>query len=214
MTKSVKGTVDAIDCPSRLPALVASTGEHPRVHGYDLHRDLAHNYDFGEFIVTALTGVTPNEAWGKAVNKALVLLASTSVQHAPVHAATLSRRCGSDERAVMAAGLLGLVEEAWFQLSEYSEGETTNEVSATHDELFASLPDEVRGVLPKRSNGSVEQLAHEILTAAGLESKLQRMAAVCIARMPILAAEAHATPPGDIRNYPIKLPTYEYDASP
>ena len=37
------------------------------------------------------------------------------------------------------------------------------------------------------------------------------MAAVCIARIPILTAETLAVRRGDISSYPLRLPSYEYD---
>jgi len=190
--------------PSQLPAHVTTDGERPRVQGFDLVGDLARHYDFGEFLVTALTGIPPNASWGRAVNMALVVLAGASVRQASVHAATIARRCGADDASVLATGLLGLVEEASWQLAQ-------PQAAGTHDSagFWEMLPEEVRSSVPRER--TVEATALAVLTRSGLDAGIQSMMALCLARLPALVAEVCSVRSGDICGYPMRLPNFEYE---
>ncbi len=205
------GPVEAGPWPTRLPAHALTPGAVPRIHGYALHEDIAVHYDFGEYILLALTGRAPSQTWGHAVNLALTVLAASSVADAPVHAATLARRCGADARSVLSTGMSALAEEA-FSLLHDDHG-TTSEDSKSATALFEQLGDDVRAAVGSPPS-SPRALALELLERAGLTDSLQRMAALCLARLPGLVAEARATSSGDVRTYPMQLPEFDYLQDP
>jgi len=207
MTDDSTSPVDAHRWPTRLPAHVVAPDHPPRVHGFDLTGDLAQNYDFGEFVVTALTGTPPSNAWGVAVNMALIALGAAGVERASVHAATVARRCGADDASVLATGALGLAEEAVGEVSP--RGRPPTEEGRA---FFESLPTEVRMAI-EGPNRATEDLALSILEGAGLTTRLQRMAAVCLAKLPTLVAEVSAVRRGDVQSYPMKLPRFSYEDS-
>ena len=204
--KELEGTVATHAWPAKLASHVASAGRPVRVHGYDLHGDLAVHYDFGEYIVLALTGAPPPRQFGAAANIALVALADATVANASVHCATLARRCGADAKGALATGLVALAEEAEHVVAS-SEEPSQHESAA--GELFAALPEEVRRALGAPSS-TVRATAIAILRLVGLNDPLQLQAAVSLARMPVMVAETLAVERGDIRDYPMQLPRFDY----
>lgn len=196
-------SVESNEWPEKLPAHVVSEGT---LHGYDLYGDLALNYDFGEFVVVALTGTPPSRAWGRAANVALVILAHTTIAEASVHAATVARRCGADEKSTLATGLIVLTEEAAALVNDENRADDREAVQRT----LAELPEEVRTHVGQHYT-SVRTLALSILSAVGIKDPLQQMSAVCMARLPALAAETYAARPKDLRSYPMQLPRFEYE---
>lgn len=199
-----EGTVAANRWPSTLPAHVASPGDTPRVQGFALVDDLAAHYDFAEFLITALTGTPPSKAWGRAANVALVVLAGTSVADAAVHVATLARRCGADDSAALSAGLLTLAQQA-------SQAPPPTPPDDSAEALFRTLPQEVRDALGHPGTDA-RALARRILSGAGLTSPMHLATALCIAQLPVLAAEVDAVGRGDVQGYPMQLPRYRYES--
>lgn len=204
-----RGPVESGPWPHRLPGHVATPTSPRRVHGYELVADLSQHYNFGEVVATLLAGTPPTRPWGTAINLALTILSETSVAEAPVHSATLARRCTAPPRVALAIGVLGLLEQADALLGDET---AVPEVDATVSQVWSQLPDEVRNELdecpPKLST-----LALEILKAAGISNDTQLLAALVLARLPLLAAEVDAVQPGDVRGYPMRLPDYEYEGS-
>ncbi len=204
-----RGPVESGPWPERLPAQVVSPQPPHRVHGFDLCEDLGPNYDFGEYVLTALTGAPPERAWGRAVNLSLTALGAITVADAPVHAATISRRCGAHARTALATGLIGLCEHAAHLLDTPPE-ETRDPASARRAAaLRARMPPQVRTQLDDTAS-TVESVALEVLRRAGLRTPSQLTAALCLAKLPALAAELEATEPGDLRGYPMGTPPFEY----
>lgn len=201
-----RGTVASHPWPTTLAAHVASAGPPARVHGYDLRRDLAVHYDFGEYLVLALTGRPPSAALGKAANIALIALADATVADASVHAATLARRCGADEKSTLATGLVALAEEAAHLLQTAQTSPPQGDAVVA---FFATLPGEIQHALgePRRT---IAQTALAVLRLAGLDDPLQLQAALALARAPVMVAEALAVERGDVRDYPMQLPTFVY----
>ena len=213
-----RGPVEAGHWPAQLKARVVSPGDAPRVQGFDVLGDLAAQYNFGEFVVIALTGHPPDRAVGAAVNTALVALGAVSIAEAPVHAASLSRLGGAPASVVLSTGMLGLAEQAEHQLAERqtAEHQTTEAAQALTSSpntdtatFLAALPRSVRAALQGKLS-SVQDAALAVLVHAGLTTQMQQTAALCLARLPALAAEAAATPAGDLRSYPMRLPDFEY----
>ena len=201
-----RGPVEDGDWPESLPSHVATANEPRHVHGFALLTDLGRHYDFGETAFTILSGTPPSSEWGRAINLAFTALAGTSVAEAPVHAATLSRRCTAPPRTALAIGMLGLTEQADAAINCNGPEE---EPDADARALWGELPATVRKTLGE-PRGSATTLALTILRAAGLTSDVQLIAAISIARLPLLAAEVEAVPPGDLRGYPMRLPDFEY----
>ena len=202
--KQNTSSVESNEWPEKLPAHVALKG---MLYGYELNDDLAVNYDFGEFVVVALTGVPPSRVWGQAANIALVLLANATIADASVHAASVARRCGADEKSTLATGLIVLTEEAAALVRAEAGPHDDPEAVAR---VLASLPAEVREHIGTRHT-SVKELALAVLASVGIENPLQQMSAVCMARLPILAAESNAARPKDLRSYPMQLPRFQYE---
>lgn len=205
------GPVEAGPWPSRLPAHALTPGSVPRIHGYALYEDIAVHYDFGEYILLALTGQAPSKAWGRAANLALAVLAASSVADGPVHAATLARRCGADARSVLSTGMAALAEES-FSLLHDAQSPTAEDTKAAAT-LFDLLDDEVRAAVGPPPS-SPRTLALKLLEHAGVIDPLQRMTALCLARLPGLVAEARATASADVRTYPMQLPEFDYIHEP
>lgn len=188
-----------------------SPGMPSRCHGYDVVADLARNYDFGEYVVIALTGRPPQAHWGDAVNRAMIVLGRVSVADASVHAATLSARCAAPARTVLTIGALGLIEQAHAELDMPCED--TNESSEEAQTLWNSLAAPVRDALGACPS-SAHSLALDVLRAVGIEGDTQLTTVLCLARLPALAAEAQAVTAGDLRGYPMQLPDFDYTEEP
>jgi hypothetical protein len=201
------GPVESRDWAERLPAHVASPGPPHRTRGYATVEDLGANYSFAESVLITLGAPPPSPAWGQAANLALIALGATTVADAPVHAAALTARFGSPARVSLAIGMLGLAEQADAHLRAPA---TDDEPSAS---LWMGLPEEVRTALGDPDPGQTA-LALAVLRAAGLRTDIQLLAAMCMARLPVLAAEADAVTPGDLRDYPLRLPDFAYTADP
>lgn len=198
-----KGPIEAGTWEQRLPAYVASAGPPFRIRGYQPIADLGSNYDFAEYLTIVLGAPPPSKQWGVAINLALVALGTVTVADAPVHAATLSARFHAPARVALTVGVLGLTEQA----SALLDGTDSDQPSG--DELWDALPPEVRREIPSRPTGQLD-LALTVLRHAGLRSDAQLLAVLCIARLPVLAAEVDAAPPGDLKGYPMRLPDFEY----
>ena len=203
-----RGPVESGDWPERLPAHVVSPTVPCRVHGYALLDDLGRHYNFGETVFALLTGAPPEAPWGRAVNLAFTALLATTVADAPVHAATLSRRATAPSRAVLAIGMLGLAEQVDALIAQpNAEGDPDADALT----LWSLLPSSVRTALgtPPRT---AESLALTVLREAGLKCPLRLAAAVCMTRVPALAAEVAAVQPTDLRGYPMRLPDFQYES--
>lgn len=205
------GPVESQPWPQTLPAHVMSPGSPTRCHGYDVLGDLAQNYDFAEYLLVALTGKAPSQAWGRAANMALIVLGRVSVAHGSVHAATLSARCAAPPRTSLTIGALGLIEQSQAELDMPSKDTSPEESDAAP--LWDGLPQSVREQIGSPPS-SAHALALAILRGAGLHSDAQLLTALCIARLPALAAETEAVEAGDLRGYPMRLPEFEYTEEP
>lgn len=210
-TKKTTGTVAANTWPDTLPAHVVSVEGPPHVHGYDLYGDLATHYDFGEYVITALTGSPPTAELGRAVNMALIALGATTVADASVHAATLARRCGANPKSTLATGLLTLAEEAEGFLEPGASPPLQDSNAAEAGlSFFRDLPRAIRDELGT-AGPTVQSTAQAVLRLAGLDTPLQQLTAIVLARLPALAAETQAVMRGSVRDYPMQLPRFEYE---
>jgi hypothetical protein len=216
----------------RLVARAVQPGPAPRLHGYDVEADLARHYSFGEAVLLALVGAPPDRATGRAFETTLLFLGAVSVAEAPVHAAVLGRLCGTSASGALGAGAIALCEQARFALEHRADLLAWLAADAGPDPAPASLPEACRarddddrasvarllatldGEGPAcralSLDPSPEAALLAMLFACGLRTTEQLEAALLVARLPFLAAEALAAGPWGLRDYPMCLPPFRY----
>lgn len=221
-----RGPIEDRDWPQRLPAHVVSPGPRPRIHGYDVHGDLAQHYRFAELVLTGLRGDAPDAAEGELFDAVLSFLAPTTMAEPPSHVAVLSRVCGAQTSSLVAASAVTLAEQAAAIVDEHRL--LVAWLDAPHgpppDRFRCRHHDEREAVAAFRSRAeraglSVALLEHDptllaaLLAAAhrtGLRSPDQLEALIVTARLPVVLAEGLAHPAGNRRTYPIDLPRFRY----
>ncbi len=213
--------------PDRLPARVVDPGPPRRVHGYALE-DLASHYRLAEVLRLTLTGEPPSEDIGRALDVALILWGAISVGEAPAHAALVSRHAAAEPHGSLAVGAVGLVEQARAQVAAHQEllealagsvavpdryAPTDAADRERAAEIIERLPAPQRDRARARNLGARATLV-AILFDCGLRQPWQLVAALVSARLPALAAEVMAAPPGRLIDYPMTLPPYAYEETP
>jgi hypothetical protein len=224
------GPIDVGLWASQLTARVVEGGGAPRILGYDVQADLARHYSFGELVLLCLSGEVPSRGVGRAFEIALSFLAPVSVAEAPAHAAGLAHLLGADPSGVMAGAAIGLSERARHVVAQHAP---VLEWLASPD---AGLPGEAKAVdgeqadAVQRLAGALEPTGIEVpllarrpslmagllavLYRCGLRRPAQFEAALCMAALPAVIAEAFAVPPYAFFNYPMNLPAYRYTEEP
>jgi hypothetical protein len=224
---SRRGPIEDNEWPDQLKAHVVTAGAAPRVHGYLVERDLAKHYRFTDTALLALTGELPSEAEGAAFDVAMTFLGPLSVAEAPAHAAALARICGARSSAILAAAAITLAERARFIVAGC--GKLLDWLAAPDDALDPALVaageedriavDALRAALALR-NVDIEVLARPLsreaalvttLWFAGLRRPEQIETALVMASLPSVVAEAHCHDVASFREYPMKLPPFEYE---
>jgi hypothetical protein len=211
-----------LPCPDRLKARVVRPGPDPLIHGFDVERDLARSFTFGEVMLLALTGREPDRARGRAFEVAMTFLSSVSVAEAPAHAAVLARVCAAPAAPLLGSTAIAAGERAQAIASAHAEtiawflegGELParaieeNDVR-TREALIASLgadaPDFLR--LPLSRTAALLGL----LIWCGLDTEERLIGAIAIAALPTSLAEGFAARPLSFDDYPIRLPEFEYE---
>jgi hypothetical protein len=224
---SFHGPVEATSLPHRLSARVTTPGAEPRLHGYDVEADLARYYGAMDLTLLALTGELPAPPVTRAAEIAFSFLAPLSVAHAATHGAVLARLCGSTTSATIGVSALGLAEQARALLDRHDA------FLAWLDARSGKLPSEYRSTSAAES-ASVERLRALLeatgidvgwfsespsrdaallgaLHACGLRRRELLEAALVIARLPAVVAEAFAEKAANFSNYPSDLPAYRYE---
>lgn len=212
--------------PQRLPARVLDPGPPTRMHGYAYAQDLAQHHSYAELVLTALRGSTPSEEEGRLFEAVMAFLLPITMAEAPTHCATLVRRCGAPNTTALAAGAAALSTQARELVARHAEllawldGDRSTELPAayrrppsTHDELVAGfvaragarLPDGLVALEPT-ADALLIMAAH----ACGLRRAGQIEALLVCARLPAVAAEVDAQRPGELQDYPIDTPHFEY----
>lgn len=221
------GPIEQREWPSELLAhAVATNGTERRLHGYDVERDLARNYEFSETLLLALTGELPADATSHAFGAALTFASAMSVAEAPVHAAVVARLCGVRTGGVLAIGTIALGEHVdtllrgiGAALDDSSTRELPIELRAQDAAERASVGHLRSAIGPSLDvpflamDPSRDVAIVAVLRACGLTTALQIGAALSVARLPSVLAECVATKPGDFKNYPMDTPHFEYDAA-
>lgn len=220
------GPIDDRTWPDTLDARVVRPGPEPLLHGYDLEGDLARHYSFGEVVLLALGGEPPDRARGGAFEAAMIFAAGGWAGDAPSHAALLARLGGARPAGVLAVGAVALTEqararvaehEAWLGWLDGTVGEAPAAFAATTDaeraattRLAAAVA--ARGLRVPELDGAPAPWAAvlAVLHRCGLRRPDQLEAALVVARLAVVAAEAHAAPAGDLAGYPLDLPPFRY----
>ncbi len=219
------GPLEATPFPARLKARVVTPGEYPRVHGYDLGRDLVKHYGFVDLCVLFLTGQLPPEEHRRALEIASMLWAPVSVAHASVHGTVLARLCGAMSSAVAAVAALGLAEQARLELQGSETllrwlrrpDEPLPDTHRAQDGDERAVVSEFVVQLPTgwdhpilRWDPNRRSLLIAVLYAAGFRRTEQIEAWLTLVRLPSALAEGFAERPVNFANYPINLPRFEY----
>jgi hypothetical protein len=221
------GPVEEVRWPEQLQGHVITPGPEPRVHGYDVERDLARYYRFTDVSLLALVGELPSEEQSKAFDVALTFLAPLSMADAPTHAAALARICGSPSSGVLGSAAVALSERARSVVTEAAPllewlasgggGLSPPPEAATEEDSRAVR--HLRETLAACSV-RVEALNHPLsrqsallatLWFAGLTRPEQLETALIMASLPSVAAEAFMHRIGSFTDYPTSLPPFEFE---
>lgn len=223
--KKTTGPLDDAEWPEKLTARVVSPGPVPRLHGYDVEGDLARHYSFAETVLLALTGKLPSDDQARAFEVALQFAAPAPAQEAPTHAAILARMCVASTSQIEGAAAIALAEQAravvaehgqWIEMLARPFAEAPAEYRAKNDEERQSV-ERLRRAL--RGTVIVRALRHDVgrtpavlaaLHACGVTTAELMECALVLARLPVVMAEALATPAGSYRDYPVHLPVIAY----
>lgn len=220
--KDRKGPIESRAWPEKLEAVAIDGENAPRLHGYDVHGDLARHYRHTDVVLLALTGELPDDARSRAFELALTYCLPVSVANASVHGAVLAAFCGARPSLLLGASAASLAEEAmllWAQCKDLFDGgtdlpESLQSRSREEDEAVARLRDALAGtvdvpILARRPGRDAALFA--VLYACGLRSQMQCVAAVVLARLPSAIAEASPRSPRDIlQKYPMTVPPFAY----
>jgi hypothetical protein len=209
----------------RLTALAVEPGPRPRLHGYDVERDLARHYDAAEVMLLALTGEAPSEAAGRAFAAALLFACPCPVNEAPTHAARLSRSFGAPVVGAVTAGILVAFEAAKVVVQEHREllgwldgreGPLPGQARAVDDRDAESVVelgrciDEPALAPPPTAGRMAAVLA--VMWACGLRAEDQLTIALGWAKTISVAAETVAAARGGLVKFPPFLPDFRYQA--
>jgi hypothetical protein len=225
------GPIEDKALPSRLRAHVITNEPAPRVHGYDVQRDLACHYRLTDMLHLALTGDLPDEATARALDVVLAFVAPVSAAEASTHAAVVARVCGPRVASVVAVAAIALAEQARTLLDEHEHILPRLAIGSLNGSAAAFAPrsDDDRAAVERLRTAlgpfraRVPAIGYDIrldtaiiatLMACGLRSREQLEVAIATARLPLACAEALAWKPGDLRAYPMDLPRFVYEGAP
>jgi hypothetical protein len=213
------GPVLGHEWPEQLVARLVSKDE-TRVAGYDVVDDLAEHWRFSDLLFLALTGELPNEREGRVFEYVLMNLAPASVARASVHGAVLTRVCDASQAATAASAAMGAAEEARFVVARVLEAHAKNDFDALRDPRGGPATSRIVQGLSRRGltltlpldlvRDAVLLLA---LVAIGFTDSTRLECAYFVARSPLALAEAMQQPTRAFREYPMKLPHFEYAAA-
>jgi citrate synthase len=205
---------------------VVTPGSPARIHGYDVESDLARHYTFAEVTLLTLLGELPSEEQAYAFDMALTFLAPLSIAEAPTHAAALAHISGSPPTGVLGAAAIALAERARSVIADASSVlEWLAAPSAPLDPALAATTEEDRRAVERlrealaRRGIEIERLQEPltrdaallaVLWFAGLTRREHLEAALVMASLPSVLAEAYRHEAASFRDYPMQLPPFEY----
>lgn len=218
------GALDDTPWPEQLAARVIDVGDSDdRLHGFAVLGDLAKHYHFSDMIYLALVGETPDARASALFALALAAFATPSVREAPAHVAVLAKLSGGPLASALGAGLVVAADEAqaiatahepllaWCEapsdpVPDAMRGDDAAWV-ATLNDAVARIDPSLASIRPEMSRDAARVA---LLHAAGLRRVDQIQAAIVAARVGGIAAEAMATGPEHLGQYPVKVPAYRY----
>ncbi|MEX1366584.1 MAG: hypothetical protein AB1Z98_25895 [Nannocystaceae bacterium] len=223
---SPPGPVERVDWPRTLEAHAWTDGPRPRLHGYDLHDDLARHYGFAELVLTSLGGTAPSREQGRVFETVLSYLMPSTAAEAPAHCAILARTFMARWPAVVASGATVLAEQTEALLDEQAAllawldapTESLPACARCDDEPERAAVGRLR-VLLGEAAPAIGILALDpgllpaLLAAAhhcGLRDRERLASALVLARLPAVMAEALPRASGELRRYPMNTPDFVY----
>jgi hypothetical protein len=216
-----KGPAYLLPCPDRLKARVVRPGPEPLLHGYDVERDLARSFGFGEVILLALTGREPERERGRAFEAAMTFLSAISVAEAPAHAAVLARVCASPAAPLFGSTAIAAGERAraivsahawvleWMRGGELRAHALGEEDARAREALIAAIGPGAPELLRQPLSRTAALIA--LLVWCGLDSEERLISALALAALPASLAEGLAARPLSFDDYPIRLPEFDYE---
>jgi hypothetical protein len=227
MEKQSSGPIEAQPWPKQLRASVTRPGHEPLLCGFDVQADLARHYSFAEVVLIALTGDAPTPDVGRAFEVALTFLAPASIAEAPAHATSIARLCGARVAGVVGVAATALAEQARVLLDAHEKvvprliigslNGMAGEYAAQSDDERAAV-ERLRlalGAFCKRVPAlgydlKLETALIAVMLACGLRKREQLEVVISMARLPAACAEALTWEPGNLRAYPMDLPSFTY----
>jgi hypothetical protein len=223
----MNGPIEDMPLPKSLLAHVVDGVDQPRMHGYDVQQDLARHYRFSELLFLALTGDLPDEDAARALDVALVFASPAFAGDASTHAAIVSRVCGPRASSVFSVAATATAEHVRTILDRHETILARLAIGALNGSAVKYAPrdaQEEQSVQRLRTalgafcakvpaigyNIGLETAIIATLTACGLRNRDQLEVVLSSARMPAACAEALAWKPGDLRAYPMDLPSFLY----
>jgi hypothetical protein len=219
--------LDAFGNQGEIEGFVVDTGEGVRVHGFDVHEDLARHYGFAEVILLTLLGEPPDEDTGRAFGVAMIVSSPVSIAEAPAHAARVAHVSGSDGAGVVSLAAISLGEQVRWLFSRYNgflgrlespNGEVLPEEFRAQDAEERWQVEGFRGALPG-SYGADPIFDDDpgfwpavlaILFRCGLRRREHLLTVLVASRLVSTVAEGFAGESGALASYPVNLPPMSY----
>lgn len=214
-----RGPVDGFPWPKKLRARVVEAPD--RVHGYSIDDDLAVHYRFTDIVFTGLAGRLPAERESRVFETTCSLLLPASAGEAPAHAASLARLCVAQTSAVFATASVVAAERARFLVEALApflawlERPNGQPPSDFLREPACSATRRLRELLGEDAPALAHPLTREAaaacaLTWLGLGAHDHLVGVFAWAHVPLVFAEAMATPARSFAEYPLDLPRFDY----
>ena len=217
-----RGPIEDKALPPTLQARVVATGPRPRIHGYDVHGDVARHYGFVDALLLALTGDLPDDAVSRAFGVAMTFASAVTVAEGPSHAAVVARVCGPRAASVVAVAAMGLAEQARALLDRHEVILPKLAIGSLNGSAakFAARDDDERAAVERLREAlgtfasRVPAIGYDValdtaliatLMACGLRSREKLEVAFTVARLGTACAEALTWQPGDLRGYPMDV---------
>ena len=202
--------------------ITAHVADGERLHGYDIHADLAAHYRFSETQFLLITGELPDAEQARRFELGLHMLChGLTIADASVHAARVVRHVHSrgDAASVAATAAMAVAEHCRYLLQTHADwlawwadGAKTTAPPVPTDGAeiaarYAELPEAGLGDI---GPAGIVAAALAVLYRSGLTSQHQLVTAMVLTRFPIAMAEAFAPDKPGLWAYPLNLPFWDY----
>lgn len=224
----MSGPVEDGPWAETITARVVEPGPSPRVHGYDVQRDLAVHYGLADLGWLAVQGeLPPDEAHRAAFEAVLAFLAPVPVSEGPAHAGALARTMATHPSGVAGIVAVTLAEQVRHALAAHESlwpwlrGEADAPPSAL---VRGEAEPGVERLQALLSTHGVEPRVFEVPTSLrtallgclwhlGFRSPEALTAVWQWARLPCALAESFAARPGRLVEYPMNVPAFRYEGA-